>query len=99
MIRLPASARNSTCSFYGYRPSCRTRRLQSLFLALVKRPAQPPPAGAAQCREHLVGRHLADQQEQGGVTGLQRSRRLLHELVIDAEIGEPTPKRARSSPN
>src|SRR5215467_11714866 len=32
-----------------------------------------------QCGQHLVGRHPADKQEQGGVAGLQRPRRLPHE--------------------
>src|SRR5262249_37437893 len=46
---------------------------------------------------HLVRRHLADQQKQGGIAGLQCSRRLSHEVVVDAEIGQPTSERAGSS--
>jgi hypothetical protein len=71
----------------------------------------PPPAGgpnpttaahyrtpgASQCGKDLVGRHLADQQEQRGIAGLQRPRRLPHKVVVDAEIGQLSAERAGSS--
>jgi hypothetical protein len=46
MIRFPAPARNSTCSFYRQRSNSCKRRLQSLFLGLVERAAHDCAAGA-----------------------------------------------------
>ena len=50
----------------------------------------PTPCNAAR---HLVGRHLADQQEQCGVARLQGLRRLFHEIVVDPDIGEGAAER------
>src|SRR6516225_9310462 len=99
MTECPPAARNSTSSFYRRCPSSRERRLQGLFLGLVERAAHHRAVGATQRGEHLVRRHLADQQEEGGIARLQCSRCLPHEVVVDAEIGQPTPERAGSSTN
>ena len=48
---------------------------------------------ALRSRQHLVSGHLTDQPEQCGVAGLQRLRHILHEPVVDPDIGERTAAR------
>jgi len=67
-------------------PACPPALPAGLLIGLVERAAHHRAAGATQCSENLVRRHLADQQEQRCITGLQRSRGSSHEVVADAEI-------------
>jgi hypothetical protein len=55
---------------------------QSLFFFVAR-------ALTLQGRQYLVGGHFADQQKQRGVAGLQGLSGIPHELVVDADIGEP----------
>ena len=63
-------------------------RAQSLLFVLVEGAADYRAAVALQGGQDLVGRHLADQQEQRGIAGLQALRGIPHEPVVDADIGQ-----------
>ena len=53
-------------------------------------------ADALEVFEHLVGRHLANEEKETGRAGLQRFVGLgLHLLVVDTHIHQRTPKRSR----
>src|SRR6516165_5642661 len=68
--------------------------LQSLLLGVVEGGAQHRAADTLKTRQHLVGGHFADQQEQRRVARLQALRNILHELVVDADIRQGAAERA-----
>src|SRR6516165_7072685 len=68
--------------------------LQSLLLGVVEGGAQHRAADTLKTRQHLVGGHFADQQEQRRVARLQALRNILHELVVDAVIRQGAAERA-----
>src|SRR5437016_533752 len=41
-------------------------------------------------RQHLVGRDAAHQNAEGSLAGGQGTGRVLHELVVDADVGPPS---------
>ncbi len=66
-----------------------------MFLRLVERASQHRAPGPLECGRHLVGRHLADQQEQCRIAGLQRLADAGHECVVDPDIRQSAADRAR----
>jgi len=75
----------------GAAPISAVRRASSLFSSKEVRITVPP--FALEGRQDLVRRHLADQQEQDGIARLQVLRRILHEPIVDADIGERAAER------
>src|ERR1700731_366248 len=71
------------------------RRAKCLLLALVEGGANHRAAFALQGREDLVGRHLADQQEEHGIPRLQALCGIPHEPIVDADIGKRAAERPR----
>jgi hypothetical protein len=68
---------------------------ESGLLGLIERRPHHRPADPPEVGEDLVRRHLSDQQEQARRTGLQCASRFLHEIVVDADIGQAASERAR----
>ena len=71
------------------------RVLQSRLLSMVERGAQHFSADALELLEHLVGGHLLDEEEQRGGAVLQIRADFLHEVVVDAGVGQGAADRAR----
>ena len=71
------------------------RIAQRLLAAMVERGLQHHAARALDRLQHLVAGHLVDQQEQRGIARLEIGGELLHEVVIDAVIGQRPAERAR----
>src|SRR5262245_41796383 len=67
---------------------CAQRSLELRFIFVRQRGFQDRAARALQLVEHLVRRGLPHQHEQRGAARLHRSRQVLHELVVDADIRE-----------
>src|SRR5580692_3679050 len=61
---------------------------QRLFFGVVEGGAHHGAADALHSFQHLVCCHLADHQEERGITGLQGLRDVLHEPVVDPDIDE-----------
>jgi hypothetical protein len=67
---------------------------------VIERGLDHGPADALEVFEHLVGRHLADEEEEARRAWLQRLVRLpLHVLVVDADVSERSAQRARARPD
>src|SRR5215469_7844061 len=66
------------------------RGLQRRFLGMIQRGLQHRSAFALETFEHLVGGDLPQKDEQRRRSGLDDGRRLFHEFVVDAEIGQST---------
>src|SRR5215510_15253896 len=57
---------------------------------MVKGRAHNPSAHAFEIIEHLVGCHLADQQEKCSLSGVQACRYVFHKAVVEADVSQRT---------
>src|SRR5215831_7654726 len=68
---------------------------KDLLLLLVERRLEDHAPGILDFVQYLIGRHMLDQHEQNRIAGFNGRRQLLHELIVDAEIGERAAERSR----
>ncbi|SDJ62953.1 cAMP-binding domain of CRP or a regulatory subunit of cAMP-dependent protein kinases [Bradyrhizobium sp. Rc2d] len=68
--------------------------LESRFFRMVERRLQHSAAFTLETFKHFVGRHLANQHEEGSGSGLNGGSRFLHPFVLDADIGQISAKSA-----
>src|SRR6478609_6976676 len=65
-------------------------RLQRCLLGVIERGLQHCTALALETLKHLVSSDLPQQDEERRCPGLDGGRRVLHEFVADAKIGQST---------
>jgi hypothetical protein len=98
-VPIPVSAANFCDSVENQAETSRGASLcqsvaQLLLLAVVQRGLQHGAAGVLDFPQHLVRRHVLDEDEQRGVARLQRLREFLHEGIVDPVIRQRASKRA-----
>src|ERR1700733_14405516 len=81
----------------GYGDVGGERGPERVLLGVIKRGPDHRASHAFEVLEHLVGRHLAAEQEEARRTWLERLIRLpLHVLIADADVDERAAERATS---
>lgn len=72
---------------------------ESLLFIIGKRGLEHRAAVILDLIDELIRGHFPDEKEQGGVAGVKACSKLLHEVVVDAEIRQSAAKRAACRAN